>query len=129
MVSRLLYQLMDWETFNPIPAGSQYSRNIRWVFPQRCNVSSIQVTFREHFKENIKTKYFWLKICFCVKSVWFDNNKCRSFAKFQWSQSNVTRVFEEHSMNFCFKNILRISPEYFNVMEIFLWSQKVKKLV
>ena len=45
MVSRLLYQLMDWEIFNPIPAGTQYSSNIRWAFPQRCNVSSIHSKF------------------------------------------------------------------------------------
>ena len=36
------------------PPGTQYSGNIRWVFPPRCNVRDIQGTFREHFKG----KYF-----------------------------------------------------------------------
>ena len=91
-------------------AGTQYSKNVRWVFPQRCNVSDIQGTFREHFKR----KYFlinsrWIS-CLCVKNVWFDKNKCWSFGKFQQSQSNICRIFEEHSTNFCFKNIPSIFP-------------------
>ena len=36
------------------PACTQYSGNIRWVFPQCCNVPRIQGTSREHFKG----KYF-----------------------------------------------------------------------
>ena len=57
-----------------------------------------------------------MKNCFCVKNVWFDDNKCWSLGKFQWSQSNVSRIFEEYSTNFCFKNIPRISSEYYKVM-------------
>ena len=105
------------------PAGMQYSGNIRWVFPQRCNVPRIQGTFREHIKEKHFLTNSWWKNCFCVKSVWFDDEKCWSCGKFQQSQSNVSRIFEEHSTNFYFKNIPRISPQYCNVMKKFLWSQ------
>ena len=65
------------------PAGTQYSGNMRWVFPQRCNFQDTQGTFSEHFKGKDFLKSSWYKSCFYVKSVWFDNNKCWSFGKFQ----------------------------------------------
>ena len=40
------------------------------------------------------------------------------------SQSNVSRIFEEHSRNACFKNNLRITLEYCEVMKIFLEVKK-----
>ena len=65
------------------PAGTQYSGNIRWVFPQSCNVQDIQGTFREYFKgKDFLISSRW-KSCFCVKNVWFDNNKYWSFGKCQ----------------------------------------------
>ena len=42
-------------------AGTQYSGNICWVFPQRCNVPGIQGTFREHLGNMLK-KIFFQKI-------------------------------------------------------------------
>ena len=51
------------------PAGTQYSGNIPWVFPQRCNVWDIQGTFREHFKGKDFLKSSRWKSCFCFKSV------------------------------------------------------------
>ena len=62
------------------------------------------------------------------KSVWSDNNKCWSFGKFHKSRRNVSRMFEEHSTNVCFKNIPRISREYYKVMKIILEVKKFKKL-
>ena len=50
-------------------ASTQYSGNIRYVFPQRCNVRDIQGTFREHFKGKDFLKSSRWKSCFCVKSV------------------------------------------------------------
>ena len=43
--------------YNNFPAGTQHSRNIRWVFLQRCKVPDIQGTFKEHFQG----KYFQKK--------------------------------------------------------------------
>ena len=40
-------------------------------------------TFREHFKGKNFLNISWWKSSFCVKSVWFGNNKCWSFVKFQ----------------------------------------------
>ena len=34
-------------------------------------------------KENIFKKILNGKVVFCVKSVWFEGNKCQSFSKFQ----------------------------------------------
>ena len=65
------------------PAGMKYSENIRWVFPQRGNVSDIQGTFGEHFKGKYFLKNYRFKSCFCLKNVWLDDNKCWSFGKFQ----------------------------------------------
>ena len=65
------------------PAGTQYSGNMGWVFPQRCNFQDIQGTFREHFTGKDLLKSSWCKSCFYVKSVLFDNKKCWSFGKFQ----------------------------------------------
>ena len=48
-------------------AGTQYSGNICWVFPQRCNVPGIQGTFREHVKENFFSKDSRWKSCFVLK--------------------------------------------------------------
>ena len=65
------------------PAGTQYSGDICWVFPQSCNVRDIQGTFREYFKgKDFLISSRW-KSCVCVKNVWFDNNKHWSFGKFQ----------------------------------------------
>ena len=83
------------------PAGTQYSRNTRWVFPQRCNVQNIQWAFSEHFKGKDLLKSSRWKSCFCVKSVWFDNSNCWSFDKFQKSLSNVSRIFGVHSTIVC----------------------------
>ena len=87
---------------------------------------------REHLgsilKEKIFKKSFQWKSCFCVKSVWFDNKKFWFFGKFQQSRSNVSRIFEEHSTNVCFKNIPRITPQYCKVTKIFLKVKKFKKL-
>ena len=49
--------------------------------------------------------------------------------KFQQSQSNAFRLFQEHSKNICLKDIPRISLEYHNVIKMFLWSQKIRKIV
>ena len=68
---------------NRFPSVTQYSGNIRWVFPQCHNVRDIYGTFREHFKEKNFIKSSPWKSCFSVKSVWFDNNKYWSFGKFQ----------------------------------------------
>ena len=45
------------------------------------------------------------------------------------SQNSVSRIFEEHATNFCFKNIPRISLEYYKVIKMFLWSQKAERIV
>ena len=63
---------------------------------------------------------------FCVKSVWFGNNKCWPFCKCQYSRSNVSRIFEEYATNVCFKNIPRISPEYYKLWKYF-WKSKSSK--
>ena len=52
-----------------IPAGTQYSGNIRCLVPQRCNVLEIQGTFREHFKGKDFFESCRWKSCFCVKSL------------------------------------------------------------
>ena len=49
------------------PAGTQYSRNIRCVFPQRCNVRDIQGKFREHFKGKDFFKVLDGKVVFVLK--------------------------------------------------------------
>ena len=91
------------------------------MFPQRCNVPGIQGTFREHFTGKKFLKSSGLKSCICVKSVWFDINKCWSFGKSQYSQNNVSRVFEEHSTNFYFKNTPR------NIVRLWKYFFEVKK--
>ena len=57
-----MYLLIEWYSqadISPsVPAGTQYSENIRWVFPRSCNVPGIQGTFREY----VKVKYIFLKI-------------------------------------------------------------------
>ena len=66
----------DDTALNSYPSGTQYSGNIF------CNALGIQETFRKHFKgKYLKKKYQW-KSCFCVKSVWFNDNKCQSLGKF-----------------------------------------------
>ena len=110
-----------------IPAGTQYFRNYRWLFTQCCNARDIQETFRIHFEGKKFLKISQSKSCFCVKNLWFDNNKCWSFGKFHKTRSNFSRIFEKHSKNVCFKNIPRISPEYCGIMKIFLEVKKFKK--
>ena len=85
LFSHWLFWLQNWRfsTSSCNLVARQYSGNIRWMFPQRCDAPDIQGTFREHFQG----KYFltnprW-KSYFCVKNVWFDENKCWSFGKFQ----------------------------------------------
>ena len=104
--TELEFRFCCMKLYNSYPFSAQYSRSIRWVFLQRCSVRDIQGTFREYFKEKGFLKRFRWRSYFCVKSVWFDINKCWSFGKFQQSQSNVSRVFEEHSTDVCLKNIL-----------------------
>ena len=80
-----------------VPAGKQYSGDIRWVFSQRCYFPDNQWTFREHVKA---------KHTLCVyQSAWFDDQNVDPLVNF----SNHKVMFPEYS-----KNIPQIS-----VSEIF----------
>ena len=106
---------------------TQLARNIPGIFTE-CSLSVVMFRASREYLENILNENIWKssrwKSCFCVKSIWFDDNKCWSFGKFQSLEDSVSRIFEEHSRNFCFKNIPRISPEYCKIMNMFLWSLK-----
>ena len=78
------------------PAGTQYSNNIRWVFPQRCNVPGIQGTFREH----VKAKYFfknsrWKRVVFALKVYGLTITNVDLLA----NSSNHKAMFPEYSQN------------------------------
>ena len=75
------------------PASTQYSGNICWVFPQRCNVPNIQRTFREHFKR-------YILVIFVLKMYDLTIINVDLLA----ISSNHKLIFPE-----CSKNILRIS--------------------
>ena len=76
----------DDTALDSYPPGSQYSGNIL------CNVLGIQGTFRKHFKGKYFLKNSQWKSCFCVKSVWFDDNKCRLVITKKYFQ-NIRRTF------------------------------------
>ena len=60
-------------------------------------------------------KLFWLKVYdLTITNVDLLVNSSNRKA------SDVPRIFEEYSTNFCFKNIPKIFPEYCKVMKIFL---------
>ena len=81
-IFRKRFRLDHWFSYwSNCPADIQYSKIIPWVFTQRWNVPDIQGTFREHDKEKYCLKNYRRKSFFCVKSVWFDDNKCWSFGK------------------------------------------------
>ena len=81
-------------------ASSQPACNIPGILAE-CSPSVAmfgtfrQGTFREHFEEKYFLKSSRWKCCVCVKSVWFDNNKCWSLANF----SNPEVMFPEYSRN------------------------------
>ena len=124
----LKFQNPSFNILRKIPSQNAIFPEYSLSVPQHCNIRDIQGTLWNILKEEIFQKSSWWKSCFCVKSLWFYNNKCWSFIKFQWSRSNVFRVFKEDSTNVCFKNIPRISPEYCKVMRIFLEVKKLKKM-
>ena len=105
------------------PAGTQYSGNIGWVFPQLCNVRDIQQTFREHFKGKNFSKSSRWKSCFCVKSLWFGNEI------FLANSSNHEVMFSEYSRNISQMFVSKIFPRYpRNIVMKFLEVKKFKKL-
>ena len=105
--------------------GARYSRYIRGVLPQCCNIPGIQKTFTEHFKGKYFLKNSRSNSCFCVKSVWFDDNKCWSFGKFQLSQcfQNIRWTFHEFLFQKYSKDFPGILQGYEN---IFMKSKSAK---
>ena len=114
MVSKLLYQLMDWETFSRRHAVfREYSLSV----PPTLQCSGIQGTFREYFKESFfKKKFFDEKFVFVLKV----HDLKKTNVDLLPNSSNDKAMLPDNSTKICFKNILRISPEYCNAMEIFL---------
>ena len=105
----------------PSLAGMQYSGNICWVFPQRCNVPVVQGTFSEHVKQKYFLKNYWQKSCFCVQSLWFDDNKCWSLGKFQ-------SMFPEYSKNIPWISVSKTSQGYpRNIIMLWKYFYEVKK--
>ena len=107
-------------------AGTQYSGNIRWVFHQRCNVSDIQRTFREHFQgKYFLTNFRWTS---CVKNVWFEESKCWSLA----NSSNHKAMFPEYTKSIPRDFVLKYSKDIPRILSgyknVFI-SQKVEKVV
>ena len=110
------------------PGSTQYSGDIRWVFPQQCNVWDIQETFKEHFKGMDFLKSSQWKSCFCVKTVWFYDNKFDDLT----NSSNHKVIFPVYSRNIPRVSVSKIFRGYpRNIVELwkhFLKSKSSKKM-
>ena len=101
------------------PAGAQYSRNIRWVLPQCCNVPGIEGTFSEHFKGKYFLKNSRSKSCFCVKSdltitnVDLLANSSNHKAMFPEYSKNIPRIFVSKILQGYPRNIIAVLWKYF----------------
>ena len=109
-----------------ILTAMQYSGNVWWVFPQRCNFWDIQGTFEKHFKRKDFLDSFRWKSCFFVLKGNID-----LLAK----TSNCEVMFPDYSRNILRMSVLKIFQGYlrnerdaFNVMKIFLEVKKFKKM-
>ena len=109
------------------PGSTQYSGDIRWVFPQQCNVRDIQETFKEHFEGMDFLKSSQWRSCFCVKAVWFYDNKFDDLA----NSSNHKVIFPVYSRNIPRVSVSKIFRGYpRNIVELwkhFLKSKSSKK--
>ena len=81
-------------------------------------------TSREHLgnilKENIFKKIFDGKVVFVLKMYDLTITNVDLLVNSSNHRANVSRICEEHSTNFCFKSIPRISPEYCKVKFLIL---------
>ena len=113
-------------TSRKYPAGTQYSGNICWVFPQRWNVQDIRGTFREHFEGKYSLKISQWKSYFCVKNVWFIMTNVDLLP----NSSNNKVVFPEDSRNISRMSVSKIFHGFprSKVLKIFLEVKKFKKL-
>ena len=88
------------------PAGTQYSENIRWMFPKCCHVPGIQGTFREHFRGKYFLKNSQWKNCFCVKIAFvvkvYDSTMTN--VDLLVNSSNHKAMFSEYSKNIFMKS-------------------------
>ena len=107
----------------------QYSGNIRWVFPQRCNVPGILGTFREY----VEAKYFlansqWksrclLKVCdLTITNLDLLENSSNHKAIFPEYKENIPQIFVSKMLQGYPRKIARLWKHFYE-------AKKFRKLL